>query len=72
MLNFDSSFEQSCNRTFAELSTEIAEKDPDFLETYAEKLGLIGQSGWQGNVYQVLVSLSFIENTLEKSGMMNN
>ena len=33
MLNFDNSFAQSCNRTFAELATEIAEKNPDFLET---------------------------------------
>ena len=63
MLNFDSGFEQSCNRTFAELSTEIAEKDPDFLETYAEKLGLIGQSGWQGNVYHTSVTQLYREHS---------
>lgn len=63
MLNFDSSFAQSCNRTFAELSTEIAEKNPDYLETYAKKLGLIGQSGWQGQVYHTSVTQLYREQT---------
>ena len=63
MLNFDSSFEQSCNRTFAELSVEIANKNPNYLEAYAEKLGLIGQSGWQGNIYHTNVSQLYREQT---------
>lgn len=50
-LNFENSFAQSCNHTFAELSTEIAKKHPDYLENYAKKLGLIGKSGWEGHVY---------------------
>lgn len=63
MLNFDGSFAQSCNRTFAELSTEIAKKNPNYLEQYAEKLGLIGQSGWQGNVYHTSVTQLYREQT---------
>ena len=63
MLNFESSFAQSCNRTFAELSTEIAKKNPNYLEQYAEKLGLIGQSGWQGNVYHTSVTQLYREQT---------
>ncbi|MFD9627757.1 peptidoglycan D,D-transpeptidase FtsI family protein [Peribacillus muralis] len=63
MLNFESSFAQSCNRTFAELSQEIAEKEPDFLETYAEKLGLIGETGWQGDVYHTKVTQLYHEQT---------
>lgn len=63
MLNFDSSFAQSCNRTFAELSTEIAEKNPNYIETYAGKLGLIGQSGWQGNIYHTSVTQLYREDT---------
>ncbi len=63
MLNFDSSFAQSCNQTFAELATEIAEQNPDFLEKYAEKLGLIGQSGWHGQVYHTNVTQLYREQT---------
>lgn len=63
MLNFESSFAQSCNRTFAELSTEIAKKNPNYLEQYAEKLGLIGRSGWQGNVYHTGVTQLYREQT---------
>jgi cell division protein FtsI/penicillin-binding protein 2 len=61
MLNFDNSFAQSCNRTFAELAIELAENNPDFLEKYAEKLGLIGQSGWQGNIYHTTVTQLYRE-----------
>lgn len=63
MLNFDGSFAQSCNRTFAELSTEIAKKNPNYLEQYAEKLGLIGHSGWRGNVYHTSVTQLYREQT---------
>ncbi|MFD0048235.1 penicillin-binding transpeptidase domain-containing protein [Actinomycetes bacterium NPDC127524] len=50
-LNFENSFAQSCNRAFAELGQEISAKNPDFLKEYAEKLNVIGGSGWKGNVY---------------------
>lgn len=60
-LNFAQSFAQSCNRTFAELAIEIAKKNPDFLDTYAKKLGLIGQSGWQGDVYHTKVTQFYRE-----------
>ena len=63
MLNFDNSFAQSCNRTFAELATEIADKNPDFLEQYAKMLGLTGQSGWRGNVYHTNVTQLYREHT---------
>ncbi len=63
MLNFENSFAQSCNRTFAELATEIADKNPDFLEQYAKMLGLTGQSGWRGNVYHTNVTQLYREHT---------
>lgn len=63
LLNFDKSFAQSCNRTFAELAKEIAVKNSDYLERYAEMLGLIGQSGWQGNVYHTKVTQLYQEQT---------
>ena len=63
MLNFDNSFAQSCNRTFAELAIEIADKNPDFLEHYAKMLGLTGQSGWQGNVYHTNVTQLYREHS---------
>ncbi|WP_409301835.1 peptidoglycan D,D-transpeptidase FtsI family protein [Peribacillus sp. SCS-155] len=52
-LNFEQSFARSCNRTFAELGQEMADKNPDFLERYADKLGLTGQSGWQGRIFHI-------------------
>ncbi|MET3321206.1 UNVERIFIED_ORG: cell division protein FtsI/penicillin-binding protein 2 [Peribacillus simplex] len=61
MLNFENSFAQSCNRTFAELSQEIAVKDPDYLDKYAKMLGLIGESGWQGDVYHTAVTQLYHE-----------
>ncbi|WP_342614183.1 peptidoglycan D,D-transpeptidase FtsI family protein [Peribacillus frigoritolerans] len=63
MLNFENSFAQSCNRTFAELSQEIAEKDPEFLDKYAKMLGLVGESGWQGDVYHTEVTQLHHEQT---------
>lgn len=51
MLNFQSSFAQSCNRAFAEVSQEIAKKDANFFETYADKLAITKYSGWQGDLY---------------------
>ena len=61
MLNFKNSFAQSCNRTFAELATEIAEENPNFFEEYAKKLGIIGQVGWSGDVYHTQVTQLYRE-----------
>ncbi len=52
MLNFEQSFAKSCNRTFAELAVELMEKDPDLLNQYVDRLGLLGPVGWTGNRYQ--------------------
>ncbi|WP_205685174.1 peptidoglycan D,D-transpeptidase FtsI family protein [Peribacillus acanthi] len=50
-LNFVDSFAQSCNRTFAELANDLKEIKPELLEEYAEKLNLIGRSGWTGELF---------------------
>ncbi|RFU71636.1 penicillin-binding protein 2 [Peribacillus saganii] len=50
-LDFEKSFSQSCNRTFGDLAKEMTDIDPDFLLSYGSKLGLIGQTGWQGEKY---------------------
>lgn len=63
MLDFEHSFAQSCNRTFADLAKEMTKNNPDYLEKYAEKLGLIGQSGWQGNVYHTKITQLYHEQT---------
>ncbi|RDI44079.1 peptidoglycan D,D-transpeptidase FtsI family protein [Falsibacillus pallidus] len=52
-LNFDESFSQSCNRTFGETAKKLMEQDPDTIESFAQKLGLIGGAGWQGDLYHV-------------------
>ncbi len=51
LLDFEDSFSQSCNYTFARLANELLKVNPDSLEIYAEKLGLIQQVGWKGNVF---------------------
>ncbi len=50
-INIKTSFAVSCNRTFAELAKSLTEKNPDLIEQYAEKLGLIGDISWQGDIY---------------------
>lgn len=52
-LNFEESFAQSCNLTFAELAQTLMEKDPMILENYARKLGLLETVSWQGDVFQL-------------------
>ncbi|HET7578015.1 MAG TPA: penicillin-binding protein 2 [Bacillales bacterium] len=69
-LTFKQSFAQSCNRTFGELGNELIEKDPDYMETYAKKLGLLGPVGWYGSVYH-LESLSHFPNE-EKGQVWEN
>ncbi|WP_062104608.1 peptidoglycan D,D-transpeptidase FtsI family protein [Bacillus niameyensis] len=50
-LMLDESFSRSCNRTFAELAIALQKENPNNLEEYARKLGLIGSLGWQGDVF---------------------
>ncbi len=52
-LNVEDSFIQSCNRAFGELANEMSLTDPDIIEKYAEKLGLLHYNGWQGEVYHL-------------------
>lgn len=66
MLNVADSFAQSCNRTFGELGVRLSEKDPTLIQKYAEKLQLIGQSGWRGNVFHS----SLIQLHNEESGQI--
>ncbi|WLR49947.1 penicillin-binding transpeptidase domain-containing protein [Bacillus tianshenii] len=53
MLNFRESFAQSCNRTFAQLGNEMVKENPDIIEEYADKLGLLSSVGWQGDVFHI-------------------
>lgn len=53
MLNVEESFIQSCNRTFGELANHIKLKNTDFMEKYAERLGLLNYNGWRGKVYHL-------------------
>lgn len=52
-LDFTQSFAQSCNHTFGETANELIQNDPNYLETYAKKLGLLGPVGWHGSVYHL-------------------
>ncbi|MDM5315773.1 penicillin-binding transpeptidase domain-containing protein [Fictibacillus sp. b24] len=52
-LNVEDSFAQSCNKTFGELANEMIRTNPDFIEKYAEKMGLLHYNGWQGEVYHL-------------------
>jgi cell division protein FtsI/penicillin-binding protein 2 len=53
MLNFKDSFARSCNRTFGIIANELKDIDPNLLEEYAKKLGLLGPVGWQGTVFHL-------------------
>ncbi|GIN87073.1 penicillin-binding protein 4B [Heyndrickxia sporothermodurans] len=61
-LNFDESFAQSCNRTFGELAKRLKKADPNLLEEYAKKLGLIGPISWQGNIFHFNNFKQFLAN----------
>ncbi|MCA1057960.1 penicillin-binding protein 2 [Rossellomorea aquimaris] len=50
-INIKSSIAVSCNRTFADLAKELTEKDDHLLDEYAEKIGLIGDISWKGDVF---------------------
>jgi penicillin-binding protein 4B len=51
ILDFPRSFSRSCNRTFADLAKELKQIDSTIMETYAEKLSLIGSVGWTGDIF---------------------
>ncbi|MBM6619678.1 peptidoglycan D,D-transpeptidase FtsI family protein [Bacillus suaedaesalsae] len=50
-LNFEDSFAQSCNQTFASLANELVKHKPSTIEDFANKLGLIQPVGWNGDVF---------------------
>ncbi|WP_433743321.1 peptidoglycan D,D-transpeptidase FtsI family protein [Falsibacillus pallidus] len=52
-LDFNESFSQSCNRTFGETAKKLMEQDTDVIESYAQKLGLTGGAGWNGDLYHM-------------------
>ena len=50
-INIKTSVAVSCNRTFADLAKELTEKDDHILDRYAEKIGLLGDIAWKGDVF---------------------
>ena len=52
-LNFNDSFAKSCNYTFATIANEIIKSDPEYIEEFSEKLGLLGPVGWHGDVFRL-------------------
>lgn len=64
-LTFEESFAQSCNATFAQLAKEMIISNPNILEQYADKLGLIQPVGWTGDVFHFEHFKQFLG---EKSG----
>ncbi|WP_017755895.1 peptidoglycan D,D-transpeptidase FtsI family protein [Calidifontibacillus oryziterrae] len=67
VLNFEQSFANSCNYTFAKLAEDLISRNPDFFEEYANKLGLIEAVGWQGDVFHFQNFYQFPE---EQSGQI--
>ncbi|HEX7063783.1 MAG TPA: penicillin-binding protein 2 [Bacillales bacterium] len=66
MLTFTESFAQSCNHAFGQMANELIQKDRDYIETFAKRLGLIGPVGWSGSVYHI-ESLSHFPNEIKGS-----
>ncbi|MBS4173630.1 penicillin-binding transpeptidase domain-containing protein [Bacillus sp. FJAT-49736] len=52
-LNFEESFAESCNRAFGDLAKRLKDKNPNLIEEYAERLGLIGEISWNGDIFRV-------------------
>ena len=50
-INIKESIAVSCNRTFADLAKQLTEKDDHLLDEYAEKIGLLGDIAWKGDVF---------------------
>ncbi|MBS4194768.1 penicillin-binding transpeptidase domain-containing protein [Lederbergia citri] len=53
MLALNESFSRSCNKTFGELAVRVQQEENSFLEKYAEKLGIIGYTGWEGDIFHI-------------------
>ncbi|WP_147532727.1 peptidoglycan D,D-transpeptidase FtsI family protein [Bacillus marasmi] len=53
MLTFNDSFARSCNATFGQIANELKDIDPNIIEEYAAKLGIVGQVGWRGSVFHL-------------------
>lgn len=53
MLNFNDSFARSCNATFGQIANELKDINPNIIEEYAAKLGIVGQVGWKGSVFHL-------------------
>ena len=51
LLDFEASFAQSCNYTFAKLGQELESRHNGSIENYAKKLGLLTEVVWQGDVF---------------------
>lgn len=54
-VTFEQGFALSSNQVFGVLGKELAEKDPEMIERYAGKLGLIDLNGWTGSVFRTPV-----------------
>ncbi|MDC3415607.1 peptidoglycan D,D-transpeptidase FtsI family protein [Aquibacillus salsiterrae] len=52
-LNFIESFAKSCNYTFATIGKKLVGENNTIIETYADKLGLLGPVGWVGNIFHL-------------------
>lgn len=66
-LDLLTSFAVSCNNTFATLAQELAKNDPNLIEQYADKLGLLQPVGWRGRVFHFE---DFVQLTEEKNGQI--
>lgn len=50
-LNFEQSFSESCNYTFATLGNRLMESNLKVFDETAQKLGLTQEAGWHGDVF---------------------
>ena len=68
-VDFKTGFALSSNQVFGVLGKELAEKSPNLIEEYADRLGLINPVGWTGNVFHTSVIKQLPE---EKKGVIWN
>ena len=54
-VDFKTGFALSSNQVFGVLGRELAEKNPNLIEEYADRLGLIQPIGWTGSVFHTSV-----------------
>lgn len=52
-LSFAESFYMSCNYAFGQIANELRARFPGYLYNDARRLGLIGPSGWVGDVFRI-------------------